>query len=169
MTQKFSLHFAVGVDGEFGQANSLPWGSYKADLNEFWKDLESDAESGRVLIVGGTTWATLPLVVVTRLVQLFGGKIAILNRETPIDVIKNKHPNTNFTCIGGATALELIMLNEEVDYVYTTLIGSTALYRANVFLDMDLVSRTLNDMIIVSSQELEPYNEVSGTRYVFEA
>lgn len=169
MSNNFSLHFAVGVDGEFGRSNSLPWGSYKEDLEEFWADLTKDANNGRVLVLGGTTWTTLPTGPAMKLVRLFGAHIELLDRDNSLEDIKRKYPHHDFSCIGGAFTLEQVMSTEKVDSVYTTLIGSTEFYRADTYLDMDLVAHTLNSMDIVSSKILEPSNGFTGTRYTYKA
>lgn len=166
----FSLHFAVGVAGEFGNEGKLPWGSYPEELTLFWESLQYVKEEGRIVVVGKNTWNSLPAAVKRRLDTMFGGNLQVIAGENTLTHLLTSLPEgVKYACIGGAFLLETIMQTEEVDSVYTSIIGSSMPLNADVWLDMDLVADVLSDLEIMSAQELPPskFTKTSGTHYVY--
>ncbi|QPB12243.1 hypothetical protein [Providencia phage PSTCR5] len=166
----FSLHFAVGVDGEFGNEGKLPWGSYPEELALFWESLQYVKEEGRIIVVGKNTWNSLPAAVKRRLDTMFGGNLQVISGENSLTHLLTALPEgVKYACIGGAFLLETIMMTEEVDSVYTTLIGSHTRMPADVWLDMELLADVLSDLEIESEVELDPapHTDQSATHYVY--
>lgn len=166
----FSLHFAVGVDGEFGNEGKLPWGSYPEELALFWDSMQYVKEEGRVVVVGKNTWNSLPAAVKRRLDTIFGGNLQVIAGENTLTHLLTSLPEgVKYACIGGAFLLETIMLTEKVDSVYTTLIGSSNPMPADVWLDMDLVADVLDELEIESEVTLDkvPSSDYTATHYIY--
>lgn len=164
----FSLHFAMGVDGEFGNAGRLPWGSYSEELDFFWQSMQTIHDEGRVLIVGKRTFDDFPKAVKNKFIDAFGGNLFLASSDLLIDTIVTSLPEgVKFACIGGAAILEYIMDSFPIDSVYTSLIGSTEHYDADTYLDTELVADVLTDLDIIFEHEMKPNNQFSGTNYIY--
>lgn len=166
---KFSLHFAMGQDGEFGKDGGLPWGSYPSELEFFWDSMKVVKEQGRIILVGRNTWESLTTGVKKRLVDIHRNNIFIIDREYPLEhVLLSLPEGVHYACIGGAYLLNHIMLTQEVDQMYFSIISNSepVFPEADVFLDFDLVEEVASKLEEGMVLEHDDHNEFSAVSFV---
>lgn len=145
---KLKAILAVDQGGGMGYRGELPWPKHKSDLNWFYNHV-----SGRDVIVGRSTWDTLPNNVKTS----FGCKYIVTNypKSSPqrsefymkLDELEEPYGPKNETwVVGGKSIYEQLI--PRCDEVYTTTIPG--IHRADTFLDINELNKLFDIRKIIN-------------------
>lgn len=154
------LILAIGLNGEMGINNEMPWGmNQKSDLKHF-----KEKTDGSVILMGRKTFESLGRVlpnrchlVVTNNLYPIEGAMTVTSPEKAIEITEIQ--SSPVFLIGGKRLID--SMSKHIDEIHLTVIESE--FEADKYFDMDILSG-----FELSQSDSHPSDEENSHPYRFE-